>query len=225
MVWSPQCGLQDVVFVVWSLWCSFHDVVSMVFSSWVNLALSSSSHAPHVNSGPLAFSSMKSLCWLLLFWYYHGNIVFISPSSGFFLIFGSIPSHTSLPTWHLTYVLAELIFMSWLSSHTLENKLILCHQNIYHKCVLSCAFLIHRMSLTFMWPVRSRVNFICSDMIQVCAWQEEEIMAWGYLVPVHVNSNAEPKSSGLQKKKKSSWDLPVQIRNPCFIISFLVGWC
>lgn len=98
MVQSPQYGLHGVVFVVWSPWCSLHDVVSTVFSSWANPALSSSSHAPHVNSGPLAFPSMKSFCWFLLFWYYHGNIAFLSPSSSFFLIAGSIPSHTSLPT-------------------------------------------------------------------------------------------------------------------------------
>ena len=167
---------------------------------------------------------MKSFCWFLLFWYYHGNIAFLSPSSGFFLIVSSIPSHTSLPTWQLTHVLAELIIMSWLFSHTLENKLI-CHQYIYYKCALSCAFLIHRMSLTFMSPVRSWVNFIYSDMIQICAWQEgEETMAWG-LVPGHVNFIAFRTQVLWTSKKKCSWEIPVQIRNPCFIISFLVSLC
>lgn len=206
MVWSLSswCGLHSVVFVVWSLWCSLHDVVSTVFSRWANPALSSFFHAPHVNSGPLAFSGMTSFCWLLLVWYYHGNIAFLFPSSGFFLIVGSIPSHTSLPTWHLTRVLAELTIMSWLSSHTLENKLMLCHQYIYCKCAPSCAFLIHRTSLTFMWPVRSWVNFICSDIIQVYAWQEgEETMAWGYLVPGHVNSVAFRTQVLWTSKKKN----------------------
>lgn len=195
----------------------------MVFSSWASPALSSSSHAPHTNPGALAFSDMKSFCWLYYAVTTMETLFLLSPSTGLSLLVPTLHSstHSSLLPWHLMYVLAELI-MSWLSSHTVENKLIICHQCIYInisslQCMLCPVLSSARGHLSHscdQWGL-SQLYLLTYNSSVGMAGRRRDTRLW-----LPRAWTCQPKSSGLLKTLfMVRIGLPVQIRNQYCIIS------